>query len=76
VLDISGTPNFRPGFRFFSWKTSLLGVFVCGGVMFMLDPLYALLALSVSGFFGAFGVILHMKSAKFHGFWSILHIKM
>ena len=29
VLDISGTPNFRPGFKYFSWKTSIFGLLVC-----------------------------------------------
>eukprot|EP00040_Diaphanoeca_grandis_P043659 m.9902 g.9902 ORF g.9902 m.9902 type:complete len:973 (+) comp8006_c0_seq1:86-3004(+) len=41
VLKITGTPNFRPSFKYFSWHTALSGALSCILVMFMIDPGYA-----------------------------------
>ena len=42
---VSGHPNFRPRFRYFSWHTAMLGAIVCLGLMFYLTWTYTLLAL-------------------------------
>ena len=45
VHRISGHPNFRPMFRFFTWHTALLGALICAGTMFFLDWRYTLIAI-------------------------------
>ena len=47
VHRISGHPNFRPRFRFFTWHTALLGAIYCIGAMFYLDWRYTLVSLVV-----------------------------
>ena len=49
VHRVSGHPNFRPRFRFFSWHTALLGGLICIGVMFYLEWLQSVLALTLLG---------------------------
>jgi potassium/chloride transporter 9 len=44
-LSVTGAPNFRPTFRYFSWHLSLLGFILCFGVMFYLNALNATVAL-------------------------------
>ena len=44
-LSVTGAPNFRPSFRYFSWHLSLLGFLLCFGVMFYLNSLNAVIAL-------------------------------
>lgn len=45
VLSITGAPNFRPTWRFYSWQLSLLGFIMNLGVMFVLSWSQALIAL-------------------------------
>ena len=40
-LKISGAPNFRPLFSYFSWHTALLGAIMSLVIMFLCDPVYA-----------------------------------
>ena len=49
VHRVSGHPNFRPRFRFFSWHTALVGAIYCIGAMFYLDWRYTLVSLLVVG---------------------------
>eukprot|EP00038_Savillea_parva_P026060 m.51091 g.51091 ORF g.51091 m.51091 type:complete len:907 (-) comp7284_c1_seq1:166-2886(-) len=44
-LTISGTVNFRPRFRLFSWHTALAGGLSCIIIMFVVEPSYAALAI-------------------------------
>lgn len=41
VLKISGAPNFRPRFRYFSWHTALLGAILNIVIMFLASPIFA-----------------------------------
>eukprot|EP00039_Didymoeca_costata_P014682 m.239795 g.239795 ORF g.239795 m.239795 type:complete len:883 (+) comp16073_c0_seq1:397-3045(+) len=41
VLRVTGAPNFRPRFRYFSWHTAGAGFVSCVAVMFFISPLYA-----------------------------------
>merc|ERR1711871_794637 len=53
VLSITGAPNFRPTWRYFSWQLSLLGFVMNLGVMFVLSWSQALIALVLLvGLFG------------------------
>jgi len=45
LLEISGTPNFRPAFRFYSRYQSGAGFLLCVGVLFYLDTTHAVIAL-------------------------------
>jgi potassium/chloride transporter 9 len=45
VHRISGHPNFRPRYRFFTWHTAFVGGLYCIGVMFYLDWQYSLASL-------------------------------
>eukprot|EP00051_Salpingoeca_urceolata_P011548 m.143308 g.143308 ORF g.143308 m.143308 type:complete len:872 (+) comp17162_c1_seq3:3592-6207(+) len=47
ALRVSGAPNFRPTFRYFSWHTALLGMLSCLAIMFLLQPLYAGVSLCI-----------------------------
>jgi amino acid transporter len=49
VLKMTGAPNFRPRFRYFSWKTSLTGAILCLVIMFLSGPLYAFMTLGFLG---------------------------
>ncbi len=49
VLKMTGAPNFRPRFRYFSWKTSLTGAILCLVIMFLSGPLYAFITLGFLG---------------------------
>eukprot|EP01029_Cantina_marsupialis_P007585 TRINITY_DN185043_c0_g1_i1.p1 TRINITY_DN185043_c0_g1~~TRINITY_DN185043_c0_g1_i1.p1 ORF type:complete len:562 (-),score=165.54 TRINITY_DN185043_c0_g1_i1:1812-3497(-) len=44
ALRITGAPNFRPHFKFFSWHTALVGGICCCIVMFMGSFLYSIVA--------------------------------
>jgi len=44
LLDVSGTPNFRPSFRYYSRVQSLTGFLLCLGTLFYLDVWYAVIA--------------------------------
>jgi len=41
ALSVSGTPNFRPRFRFFSWHTAAFGFLLNMAVMFWIAPYFA-----------------------------------
>lgn len=47
ILDITGAPNFRPSFRYFSWKTALMGAVSCISIMFVVNLGYALGAIGL-----------------------------
>ena len=55
VLKVSGAPNFRPLFPYFSWWTGLIGAVLCVGTMFVVDPIYASAAVII--FFATFVAI-------------------
>ena len=38
LLELSGCPNFRPTWRYYSWHLSLLGAALTLGAMFFLNP--------------------------------------
>jgi len=44
ALTVSGAPNFRPRFKYFSWHTAVLGFIANFAAMFMSNPLYASVA--------------------------------
>eukprot|EP00441_Pelagodinium_beii_P001891 CAMPEP_0197696258 /NCGR_PEP_ID=MMETSP1338-20131121/116397_1 /TAXON_ID=43686 ORGANISM="Pelagodinium beii, Strain RCC1491" /NCGR_SAMPLE_ID=MMETSP1338 /ASSEMBLY_ACC=CAM_ASM_000754 /LENGTH=781 /DNA_ID=CAMNT_0043279349 /DNA_START=189 /DNA_END=2534 /DNA_ORIENTATION=+ len=41
LLEVSGVPNFRPTFRFYSWQTSLTNSLLTVAAMFYLSAIYA-----------------------------------
>ncbi|KAK3327209.1 amino acid permease-domain-containing protein [Cercophora scortea] len=41
LLKIGSAPNFRPGFKFFSWHTALAGSVLSAAAMFFIDETYA-----------------------------------
>lgn len=41
LLKIGSAPNFRPGFKFFSWQTAFAGSLFSAGAMFFIDETYA-----------------------------------
>jgi len=45
MLDVSGTPNFRPHFQWFSRSQSFFGFSLCLGILFYLNVWYAVIAL-------------------------------
>ena len=47
VLAVTGTPNFRPTFRWFTWHTGLGGSLSCLAAMFFINSLYAVLSVAL-----------------------------
>ena len=47
-LGYERIPSFRPTYRYYHWTLSLLGVAVCGFMMFYIAPLSALGALAIA----------------------------
>ncbi|TQV91088.1 solute carrier family 12 member 3 [Cordyceps javanica] len=47
LLKIGSAPNFRPGFKFFSWQTALTGSLLSAAAMFFIDETYAAMAICV-----------------------------
>jgi len=47
VLRISGAPNFRPRFKYFTWHTALLGALLCFAILFISGATYATIAIIV-----------------------------
>ncbi len=45
--SITKNPSYRPRFRFCNWMTSLAGAIGCAGVMFLIDWVWALIAIVV-----------------------------
>ena len=45
LLKIGSAPNFRPGFKFFSWQTALVGSLMSAFAMFFIDETYAATAI-------------------------------
>ena len=45
TLTVTGAPNFRPLFRYFSWHTCLAGAVLCLVSMFFVQHVYAALVL-------------------------------
>lgn len=46
-LKVGSAPNFRPGFKFFSWQTAFFGSVSSAGAMFFIDETYASLAICI-----------------------------
>ena len=42
-------PSYRPRFRFSHWSTALLGAASCAAVMFLVDPVWAVVSIAVMG---------------------------
>ena len=49
LLEISGTPNFRPNFRYYSWHTALFGMICNVVIMFYVDYEFGLAAIFIMG---------------------------
>eukprot|EP00761_Pharyngomonas_kirbyi_P014727 gb/GECH01014757.1/.p1 GENE.gb/GECH01014757.1/~~gb/GECH01014757.1/.p1 ORF type:complete len:964 (+),score=178.28 gb/GECH01014757.1/:1-2892(+) len=47
LLSVTGAPNFRPLFSYWSWHSALLGSILCFGAMFFIKPLYAAISLLI-----------------------------
>ncbi|AEO63347.1 uncharacterized protein THITE_2108456 [Thermothielavioides terrestris NRRL 8126] len=47
LLKIGSAPNFRPGFKFFSWQTAFAGSILSAAAMFFIDETYATTAVSL-----------------------------
>lgn len=47
LLKIGSAPNFRPGFKFFSWQTACLGSGLSAAAMFFIDETFAAIAICV-----------------------------
>ncbi|KAM3511102.1 hypothetical protein MY11210_005276 [Beauveria gryllotalpidicola] len=47
LLKIGSAPNFRPGFKFFSWQTALVGSLLSAVAMLFIDETYAAMAICV-----------------------------
>ena len=47
VLRVTGAPNFRPEFRYFSWHTAAGGALLTAFIMFISSPSYALISIAV-----------------------------
>lgn len=47
LVALSGTPNFRPRFKYTHWSLALLGMLLNWAVMFVLNWIYALVAVGV-----------------------------
>jgi amino acid transporter len=47
--SIIRNPSYRPRFRFSHWSTALVGAVACGVVMFLTNPLWALIAIAAMG---------------------------
>jgi amino acid transporter len=47
VHRVSGHPNFRPQFRYFSWHTAIVGAVLCFAVMWYLEWLYSVVSISI-----------------------------
>ena len=62
VLKITGAPNFRPQFTFFSWHSALLGFLLNMGVMFWLNYISA--TVSTLALIAVFGIILFKGPRK------------
>lgn len=43
----SGNPSYRPTFRWSHWTLSLTGAVLCGGVMLLINPMWAIIAVTV-----------------------------
>jgi potassium/chloride transporter 9 len=44
LLKIGSAPNFRPGFKFFTWQSALVGSILSASAMFFIDETYASIA--------------------------------
>jgi amino acid transporter len=49
IHRVSGHPNFRPRFRYFSWHTAVLGGGLCFATMFYLEWLYSVVSIGLMG---------------------------
>lgn len=47
LLKIGSAPNFRPGFKFFTWQTAFVGSILSAAAMFFIDETYATTAVSL-----------------------------
>lgn len=47
VEAYSGNPSYRPTFKYCHWGLSLIGTLLCCGVMFLIDPMWAMVAIVV-----------------------------
>ena len=57
VLKITGAPNFRPRFKYFSWHTALLGALLNIVIMFLASPIFAAVSIVLMSI--VFGLIVY-----------------
>ncbi|ROW06026.1 hypothetical protein VMCG_04617 [Cytospora schulzeri] len=63
LLKVASTPNFRPGFKFFSWQSALIGAILSGAAMFFVDETSAATAVCLLVFLF---LLLHYLSPPKH----------
>lgn len=59
ALTLTSAPNFRPSFRYFNATTTSIGMIGCLGMMFMINPLYALYVITMCLILV---IVLHVRS--------------
>ncbi|KUI71100.1 Vacuolar cation-chloride cotransporter 1 [Cytospora mali] len=63
LLKVASTPNFRPGFKFFSWQSAFVGAVLSGAAMFFVDDTSAATAVCLLVFLF---LLLHYLSPPKH----------
>ncbi|XP_064642404.1 solute carrier family 12 member 9-like isoform X2 [Lineus longissimus] len=59
ALDVASAPNFRPTFKYFSWHTCLLGLIGSIVMTFLINPIFASVAIIICLFLI---IVLHFRS--------------
>lgn len=60
----SGNPSYRPTFRWCHWVLSLAGAVLCGGVMFLINALWAVVAVITMG-----GIYAYLRRQELQVTW-------
>jgi len=54
LLSIGKSPGWRPSFKYSHWSTGLLGFLLCMGIMFLIEYMYAFIAILFAFFIWAY----------------------